>query len=194
MSAVRTRASLIHPTAILHPNVAIGEGATVEPYVVLGSIDGTPLTIGADAVIRSGTRIYGGVTVGDGLRTGHNVLIRGDVQVGNDFHIGSYSSVEGAVRIGDGVIIQGRCEVADSVIRDGARLWVACLVCDNNDPPDGEKQPPFIGRDAKVFARVTVMPGAEIGEDSVVAAGAHVKGILPAGHLYTRDNRIKRLR
>lgn len=194
MSAVQTKPSLIHPTAILHPNVTLGEGTVVEPYVVLGNITGEPLTIGANAVIRSGTRIYGGVTIGDGLRTGHNTLIRGQVTIGHDFHIGSYSSVEGNVRIGDQVKVQGRCEIADSDIFDGVRLWVGCYVCDNNWPPDGRKSPPIIHANAKVFARVTVMPGTIIGEGSVVAAESVVSGIVPAGHLYKRDGRVVALR
>ena len=186
--------SLIHETAILWPNVLLGEGATVEPFVVLGSVDGTPLEIGAGAVIRSGTRIYGGVRIGDGLRTGHNALIRGDVEIGDDFHIGSYSSVEGDVWIGDGVIIQGRCEVADSRLDDGCRIWVGSYICDNPWPPDGVKDPPVIGRAAKVFAGVIVMPGTLIGEGAVVAAGAVVSGTVPEGHLFTRSGNVKKLR
>lgn len=185
-----TRSSLVHPTAILWPNVQLGEGATVEANVILGSIDGTPLFIGADAVIRSGTRIYGGVTIGDGLRTGHNALIRGKVEIGDGFHIGSYSSVEGTVWIGDRVKIQGRCEVADSFVHDDARLWVQTIVCDNNRPPDGEKEPPVIGAGAHLYARVLVMPGARIGHGAVVAANAMVKGEVPAGYLLTRSGKL----
>jgi len=182
--------SLIHQTAILWPNVHLGEGSTVEPYVVLGSITGEPLEIGAGAIIRTGTRIYGGVRIGDGLRTGHNALIRGDVQIGDDFHIGSYSSVEGTVWIGDRVKIQGRCEVADSFVHDDARLWVQTIVCDNNRPPDGEKEPPTIGEGAHLYARVLVMPGANIGAGAVVAANAMVRGDVPAGHLLTRSGKL----
>lgn len=182
--------SLIHPTAILYPNVILGAGATVEPYVVLGSVRGQPLLIGEDAIIRSGTRIYGGVTIGNGLRTGHNALIRGDVVIGDGFHIGSYSSVEGTVWIGDRVKIQGRCEVADSFVHDDARLWVQTIVCDNNRPPDGEKEPPTIGAGAHLYARVLVMPGANIGAGAVVAANAMVKGDIPPGHLLTRSGKL----
>ena len=182
--------SLIHPTAILHPNVMIGEGARVEPYVVLGSVTGEPLEIGSDAVIRSGTRIYGGVRIGDGLRTGHNALIRGAVVIGDDFHIGSYSSVEGTVWIDDRVKIQGRCEVADSFIHADARLWVQTIVCDNNRPPDGEKEPPTIGAGAHLYARVLVMPGANIGAGAVIAANAMVKGNIPPGALLTKSGKI----
>jgi acetyltransferase-like isoleucine patch superfamily enzyme len=186
----RVSPSLVHPTAILYPNVKLGDGATVEPYVVLGSVTGVPLEIGANAIIRSGTRIYGGVRIGDGLRTGHNALIRGDVEIGDGFHVGSYSSVEGTVRIGDRVKIQGRCEIADSFIHDEARLWVQTIVCDNNRPPDGEKEPPVIGRGAHLYARVLVMPGATIGAEAVIAANAMVKGDVPDGYLLTRSGRL----
>lgn len=182
--------SLIHPTAVIWPNVRLGDGATVEPYVVLGNITGEPLTIGAGAVIRSGSRIYGGVTIGDGLKTGHNTLIRGDVWAGNNFHIGSYSSVEGRVRIGHDVKVQGRCEIADSTIHDQARLWVQTIVCDNRRPPDGEKQPPVIGARARLYARVLVMPGVTIGDDAQVAANTLVNQDVPPGCLLTRSGRI----
>lgn len=194
MSAVRDKPRLIHSSAILYPNVTLGEGSTVEANTILGSIDGTPLHIGAGAFIRSGTRIYGGVKIGSGLKTGHNVLIRGDVVAGDDFHIGSYSSVEGAVSIGDGVIIQGRCEVADSTLEDGCRLWVGTYVCDNPWPPDGVKQPPVIGMGSKVFAGVIVMPGTLIGPGAVVAAGAVVSGVVPSGMVFLRDGSLVAVR
>ena len=185
---------MIHAYATIWPNVSLGERVTVESGVVLGNITGEPLVIGDDAVIRSGTRIYGGLTIGDGLRTGHNALIRGQVTIGNNFHLGSYSSVEGEVTIGDDVKVQGRCEIADSTIGDRARLWVGCLVCDNVWPPDGEKRPPWIGRDVKVFARVTIMPGTVLGDGSVVAAETVASGIVPEKHLLTRYGVVHKLR
>lgn len=187
VSAVDTKPSLVHPSAIVYPSVTLGAGSVVEPYVVLGSPSGPPLEIGPGAVIRSGTRIYGGVTVGSGFKTGHNVLVRGNVVAGDDFHIGSYSSVEGTVSIGDGVVIQGRCEVADSTLEDGCRIWVGTYVCDNPWPPDGPKRPPVIGKGAKVFAGVIVMPGSLIEENAVVAAGAVVSGVVPPGMIFLRD-------
>lgn len=182
--------SLIHTTAIVHPNVRLGDGATVEPHAILGSIDGTELEIGPGALIRSGTRIYGGVTIGANLRTGHNALIRGHVTAGDDFTIGSYSSVEGNVTIGDRVTLQGRCEVADSTLEDGCRLWVQTIVCDNPLPPDGPTLPPTIGRHAKLYARVLVMPGVTIGEGAEIAANAMVKRDVPAFHLLGRSGTL----
>lgn len=187
MSATRPRPTLIHAGATVYANVTLGEGSVVEPHAILGNPDGPPLKIGPDALIRSGTRIYGGVTIGAGLRTGHYALIRGDVTAGDDFHIGSYSSVEGTVSIGDGVTIQGRCEVADSTLEDGCRIWVGTYICDNPWPPFGPKRPPIIGRNAKVFAGGIVMPGTVLEEDAVVAAGALVSGVVPPGMIYLRD-------
>ena len=179
----------VHETAVIHPGCTVHPDAEIGPYCVLGSDDG-PLNIPAGSILRSHTVIYGGVHVGTGLRTGHHALIRGKVHAGRDLHLGSYSSIEGTVRIGDDVKIQGRCEVADSFVHDGARLWVGCYVCDNNDPPDGEKEPPTIGARAKVYARVTIMPGTVIGDDAVVAAEAPCKGVIPAGHLLTRSGKL----
>lgn len=184
--------TLVHPTAIVYPNVELGEGATVEPYCILGNLSGEPLVIGEGAVIRAFTRIYGGPRIGAGLRTGHHALIRGDVQIGDDFHIGSYSSVEGKVWIGDRVKIQGRCEVADSFIWHDARLWVQTIVCDNNRPPDGAKEPPVIGEGAHLYARVLVMPGAVIGAGAKIAANTKVRGNVPEGHLLTQSGKLIR--
>lgn len=184
----------VHPTAIVYENVQLGDGAVVEANVILGSENGAPLRIGDNALIRSGTRIYGGPAIGNGLRTGHNALIRGNVSIGSNFHIGSYSSVEGTVTIGHDVKVQGRVEIADSIVGDGARIWVGTYVCDNNWPPDGEKDPPVIGRNTKVFAGCIVMPGTRLEEGSVVAAGAVVSGTVPAGHLFLRDGRVKPLK
>ena len=185
---------MVHAYATIWPNVSLGKRVTVESGAVLGNITGEPLTIGDDAVIRSGTRIYGGLRIGNGLRTGHNALIRGDVSIGNNFHLGSYSSVEGTVTIGDDVKVQGRCEIADSWIGNRSRLWVGCYVCDNIWPPDGEKLPPWIGDDVKVFARVTIMPGTVLGDGCVVAAETVASGIVPAQHLLSRNGSIGRLR
>jgi acetyltransferase-like isoleucine patch superfamily enzyme len=186
--------SLIHPSAIIHPNVRLGEKVTVEANVILGSEDCTPLEIGDGALIRSGTRIYGGVRIAGGLRTGHNCLIRGRVEAGVNFRIGSYSSVEGTVHIGHDVTIQGRVEVADSYLHHRCRIWVGTYVCDNVWPPDGAKKPPVIGEDSRIFAGVIVMPGTQLGAGSVAAAGAVLCGEIPPGHLFTRDGRCVPLR
>ena len=45
------------------------------------------IEIGENARIRSGTVIYGGVTIGKNLQTGHNVVIREENEIGDDFAI-----------------------------------------------------------------------------------------------------------
>ncbi len=88
--------SNIHPTAVIEGNVEIDD-AVIEPYVVLkGNIK-----IGKGTIIKSGTCIYGNVTIGIDNTIGPNVVIGSDPQ---DL---SYSGQEvGPVIIGDKNIIR----------------------------------------------------------------------------------------
>jgi UDP-3-O-[3-hydroxymyristoyl] glucosamine N-acyltransferase len=59
----------------------IGPGPRIDSGVLIGyptgrKIELSQAVIGRNAVIRSGTVIYASVRIGDGLETGHNVVIR----------------------------------------------------------------------------------------------------------------------
>ena len=60
--------------------VEIGAGGVIDDSVILGYASGrvgdAALAIGDGARLRSGTVVYGGSTIGRGLQTGHNVVIR----------------------------------------------------------------------------------------------------------------------
>ena len=61
-------------------DVQLGEGAVVDEGVALGyptgrTIADPGLRIGRDARLRNGTVIYQGSTIGDGLETGHGVVM-----------------------------------------------------------------------------------------------------------------------
>lgn len=184
---------MIHETAIIHPNVALGKRTHVGPFCILGDEDShaPPLVIGDDAIIRAGTIIYGGPVIRDGLQTGHHSLIRGDVQIGHGLRIGSFSSIEGKVRVGNDVRIQGRCEVADAFIHDRARLYIHAVITDMRHPPDGIKMPPTIGEDAVLYANVLVIAGVRIGKRAHVAGGAIVHKDVPDDHLLTRKGELR---
>ena len=73
--------------------LTIGKGVIIEPGCDLCHAlrDGTrrPVTIGEGCVIRFGTVLYSGVTLGDECQTGHHVTIREDVTVGPRTVIGT---------------------------------------------------------------------------------------------------------
>ena len=58
------------------------------------------VTIGRDAVLRSGTVIYCDVLIGDAFQTGHNVLIREKTTIGDRVAIGTAAVIEGTARSG----------------------------------------------------------------------------------------------
>jgi acetyltransferase-like isoleucine patch superfamily enzyme len=131
--------------------------------------------IGKNCIVRSGTVIYESVELGNGIRTGHNVLIREGSTVGDETLIGSYSKLDGAVKVGKAVKIQSNAYLPHlTVIEDG--VFIAPNVCFTNDPyPQSER---LIGviveENALICANATLLAGVRIGKSAVVGAGAVV--------------------
>ena len=65
---------------VVHDNVEIGARCVVGSHCELGVAsdlsDGSPLVVGADALIRSHSVFYAGSSFGEGLVTGHRVTVR----------------------------------------------------------------------------------------------------------------------
>jgi len=131
--------------------------------------------IGKNCIIRSGTVIYESAELGNGVRTGHNVLIREGSTVGDETLVGSSSKLDGAVKVGKAVKIQSNAYLPHlTVIEDG--VFVAPNVCFTNDPyPQSER---LIGvtveGNALICANATLLAGVRIGKNAVVGAGAVV--------------------
>ncbi|MCB1395588.1 MAG: UDP-3-O-(3-hydroxymyristoyl)glucosamine N-acyltransferase [Rhodobacter sp.] len=83
----------IHPTAIIHPEASVGEGAAIAPYVVIGA----GARIGARARIAEHVSIGAGVVIGDDALILAGVRISARVTIGNRF-----IAQPGAVIGGDG--------------------------------------------------------------------------------------------
>jgi acetyltransferase-like isoleucine patch superfamily enzyme len=170
-------------------NVTLEQPSSVDDNVLLGyrtgrSIPSQALIIGGDATIRSGTVIYAGTTIGSGLNTGHNVIIREENSIGNDVSIWSNSHIDYGCHIGNNVIIHTSVYVAQfTVIEDDAFLAPGVMIA--NDPhPRCEactrESAPQIRRGARIGANVTILPDVVIGEYALVGAGSVVTKDVPA--------------
>src|SRR5207302_4051273 len=90
----------VHPTAVVAPNVRLGEGSIVGEYAILGRAprgkkDGElELVIGPGAVIRPFTTIYAGTRIGARLQNGQGASIREDNIIGDDVSVGTHASLE----------------------------------------------------------------------------------------------------
>jgi acetyltransferase-like isoleucine patch superfamily enzyme len=175
-------------TAIVTAGTVLGPGASVEEFCIVGrGVPGAPATvIGADTVLRSHTVLYAGSVFGDRFQTGHHVLVREYTTVGDDVSIGSLSVVEHHVRIGDRVRVHSQCFVPEYTVLE-AGAWLGPRVTVTNAPrprcPEVSRclAGVTIGRDARIGANVTILPGIRVGERALVGAGAVVTRDVPAG-------------
>ncbi|WP_407415799.1 acyltransferase [Methanobrevibacter sp.] len=145
-----------------------------------------PPVIGNNHTIRSNSIIYNDVVIGDNFRTGHNVVIRENTNIGDDVLIGTNTVIEGDVIIGNDVSIQSNVYIpTNSVIEDN--VFIGPCACFTNDKYpvriNYELQGPRIRRGASIGGNTTFLSNVEIGEGSIVAAGAIVIHSVPPFYL-----------
>lgn len=171
---------MIHPTAIVHPNVTLHYSVEIEPYCIIGSDHG-PLHLKAGSIVRSHSIIEGGSVIGPGFETGHHVLVRAQNEIGTNLRIGTGSSLEGGGKIGDYVRIHGRVEMTKGELRDFSRVYANCYITDNKLPPSNVNVPAVIGEGAVLTIGCVVIAGVELGIGSFVGANTTVTRNVPAG-------------
>jgi len=221
----RILGSVLEGAIVLGPTV-VGEGSFVDTLTILGypvraklmdllqesgltlslvdtSSEGS--SIGPGCIIRSGCIVYEKVRLAERVELGHGVLVRSGSHVEGGTKIGSFSQLDGSVSIGRNVNIQSGVYLPhltkvfdDAFIGPGARA--------TNDPYPVSKrlEGPIIGRRVVVGAGAVILPGVEVAEEAVVAAGAVVtKDVppravvagVPAKPVMTRnDYELKKLR
>jgi acetyltransferase-like isoleucine patch superfamily enzyme len=112
---------------IIEDNVVLGHPSAEELRMALENMEsfasledlynsaGRHITkIGYHAMIRSGTVIYSGTSIGDDFDCGHNVLIRENVTIGNKVYIKPFTEVMKNVRIGNNCRLAGT--ISDNTI------------------------------------------------------------------------------
>ena len=179
-------------TAIVHPNVSLGEYVRLQDYTIIGvpprgaSPGELNTVLGRGSLIRSHTVIYAGNEIGANFQTGHGVMIRELNQIMDDVSVGTQSVVEHHVMIGKSVRIHSRVFIPEySILEEGS--WVGPgTVFTNATYPLGKgakatlRGPHLLPR-AKIGANATILPGVVIGENSLVGAGSVVVRDVPDG-------------
>ena len=93
---------------MIHPNVELGEGTLVEEGAIVGlpprgrEPGELPTKIGARGVIRSGTVVYAGTTIGDDFSAGHSAMIREGNLIGDRCSVGTHAVLEPGNTVGPG--------------------------------------------------------------------------------------------
>ncbi|MDP6669494.1 MAG: DapH/DapD/GlmU-related protein [Candidatus Krumholzibacteria bacterium] len=170
-------------------HVSLGENCELDSTVLLGYRTGRKnvvleSSIGDESCIRSGSVLYQGITVGRGLQTGHNVVIREENQIGDHFQIWNNTVIDYGCKIGSGVKIHANCYVAQFT-EIGNGVFMAPGVTIANDPHPGCPQSaecmkgPVIEDSVQIGVNVTILPMVKIGARSLVGSGAVVTRDVP---------------
>jgi len=186
------------PTSVIYKPVDLGKKSIVEDYVVLGKppraykAGQLKLVIGDFALLRTGTVIYAGNTVGNNFQTGDYARVREFNEIGDNVSIGGGSVVEGNCKIGDNVRIHSNCFIPEyTSIEKNAWIGPGVVMINVLHPPCPafkKKAPlkgkcccgPCIKKNAVIGARAVIFPGVIIGEEALVGAGAIVTKDVPA--------------
>ena len=188
---------MLHPTAIISPKSQLGSGVTVGPYTIIhdnvqlgdncsiGShceiglitplAENRPLTIGADANIRSHSVFYQGSRIGCGLTTGHRVTVREGTIAGDGFQIGTLGDIQGDCVIGDHVRLHSNVHIGKNS-KIGNFVWIFPYVVLTNDPhPPSNVMSGVVVQDYAAIATMSViLPGVTVGSGALVGAHSSV--------------------
>lgn len=194
----------IHNSVKMYGENSVGDGTVIMENVTLGYPEhhilmdilkkGTEIEkekykgtiIGKNSFIRANTTIFNNVITGDNFKTGHNVMIRENTNIGNNVLVGTNVIIDGNVKIGNNVSIQGNVYIPTHVtIEDNVFIGPCAVLSNDKYPIRGEyvADGPIIKKGASIGANATLVPGVEIGEGSMVAAGALVTKNVPSWKL-----------
>lgn len=186
---------IIHRHTVIEDNVTIGDGAILgrEPSkaktstLQTGILD--PLVIGNGSQIGAYAVLYAGSVIGPDAFIADGAQIRERCHLGKNVVIGHNSTVENDTMIGDYTKLQTAVYLtAKSVVED--YVFLAPMVTTTNDPYIARTEArhqatrgPHIHRGARVAGGAVLLPGVDIGQESVVAAGAVVTKDVPSYQL-----------
>jgi len=184
----------IHPTAVIAPDVKLGQNPSIGPYVVLEE----GVEIGDDCVLKSHVVVYRGARIGHRFLAHAHAVVREFVRIGDDVTLQNGAAIGtdgyGFARQDDGSyykIVQS----GTVVIEDGVEIQAyACI----DRAAVGETR---IHRGAKIDNLVQVGHGCEIGENTLLCGQVGLAGttkvgrnviltgqVGAAGHLTIGDN------
>ena len=181
---------VVHAGAVVSSGCVIQDGAVVakpplraprsrSKEVPDATLLGEGVALGAAAVVCRGAEIGRRAMVGD------HALVREGARVGAESALSHGVAVGWGVRVGERVTLRNNTVLAPhTVVEDGVFVGVGVSTTDlNTMGRGGDLRGVVLRRSCRVGSGVTLLPGIEVGEDAVVAAGAVVTRDVPPGAL-----------
>jgi acetyltransferase-like isoleucine patch superfamily enzyme len=182
---------------VIHDAVVIGDRVLVEDGAVLGKpprlgpgstaiaeVAG-PLVIESGVQVCANSVLFAGSRIGERAVIGDQACVRERSAVGAGSVVGRGAMVEHDVVIGERVkLLDHAYLTAHSVVEDDVFIGPGTLTA--NDDSMGRHEPglPLVGvalrRACRIGTGALLLPGIEVGEESVVGAGAVVRHDVPA--------------
>lgn len=183
---------MISKTAIIHPNVSLGENCIIEDFVIIGMLPKgynageIETVIGDNAIIRSHTVIYAGNKIGKNFQTGNKANIRELNEIGDNVSVGTLSVIEHHVKISNNVRIHTQAFIPEyTILEDGCWIGPNVVITNALYPLSPEAKNNLRGAhiksNAKVGANSTLLPGIVLGENCLIGAGSVVTKDVPTG-------------
>ena len=171
--------------------LSISKNYNIDSLAIIGEISvrkikDKMLKIGENAVIRSGSIIYEGSSVGNNFNTGHNVIVREENVIGDNVMIWSNSIIDYGCEIGSNVKIHSQVYVSQFTIIEDNVFLAPGVITGNDLHPGCEKsreclKGPIIKKGAQIGLNVTLLPYITVGEKALIGAGSVVTRDVPAG-------------
>jgi UDP-3-O-[3-hydroxymyristoyl] glucosamine N-acyltransferase len=188
---------------VVHPDSMIGSNVRVDDNTVIGKLPmkaansattvGSVLprcTIGDNCIIGTSVVVYRGSIIGDKVLVADLSTVRENVKIGTGTIIGRGVAIENFCTVGEYCKLETNVYLtAYSTVED--RCFIAPCVATSNDNFVGRTKERFkhfkgltLRKGGRIGTNATVLPGKEIGEDALVAAGSVVTKDLVARKIY----------
>ena len=188
---------------VIHESSKIGNGVRIDDNTVIGkqplrsklSIFKSnkiyePAVIGDECLIGAGVIVYVGSEISNNVLIADTAAVREDVKVGEFTIIGRNCTVENFTVIGKKCKLETNSYItAYSIIED--YCFIAPGVITTNDNYLGRTEERFkhfkgvtVRKGGRIGGGAVILPGIEIGEDAVIAAGSVVTRNVPRGEIY----------
>jgi UDP-2-acetamido-3-amino-2,3-dideoxy-glucuronate N-acetyltransferase len=141
-------------------------------------------------LIESTAIIEQGAKIGNGCYIGHYTVIRRGVVIGNRSHVRAHCFIAAGAKIGnDTQVMQFSNICRGCIIEDEVFVGMGCMTTNTRKIAYRRSykdiaEPPIIRRAARIGARVTILPGVEIGQNCVIGAGSVVTKSTEPGYIY----------
>jgi len=189
----------IMPFAIICGGVTIGDSVVIEAQVILGQPEygyaigevhpgkSKETNIAESVVLRAGSIIYSGVSIGPNTTIGHRTLVRTDTRIGGNTQLGHNMIIERCCHIGNWVRCTGLTHITSSTVLED-RVFLGSLVGTVNDKSMIWKQegvkpeliPPYFEYGCTVGTGAKIAAGVRIGRMAMVGTGSVVtKDVAP---------------